>query len=268
MLYPQNYRKNACFLALLLFLFSDISYSQAKTKTFRSGVTLNTFKINDHAASSLTQQNTLFGFYFSFGLHSAKSYESISINTFSGKLYNHLSFAETSMNNAYIDWFKTWNVKPERNLPIYLGFNLRSSSVLTKREKFPNNSGYSTFSTSLSLAFRVEKQIINRRNKPVDLSFTGSFLVFSYIIRPSLGSVAPISYSGEISQDFDQYMTSGRFVTINKLQYYYASTSVVFHPWKKVFLSLGYNWSFFHYTVDPSYFEINHQVFLNLGIQF
>ena len=122
--------------------------------------------------------------------------------------------------------------------------------------------------TSLSPAFRIEKQLLNRKEKPVDLSLCGSIAILSYIIRPSGWTVAPISRSGEISQNTDQYYNSGRFVSLNKMQFYNTSITVDFHPRKWFLLSIGYNWNLLYYKAFPAYYEINHQIFLHVGIRF
>jgi len=259
------YREVLFFLLIVI----PISLSgNPKTKSFRTGINLNTIKIKDLAASSLQQQNTLAGFSFAFRLHSDKSYENISINRISGKLHNKESFISTKINLANIDWIKTWNIINYKTIPLGIGFNLHSEQAFTTRDEFSNNTSYNTFFHSLSPTFRIEKQILNPKQKPIDFSFMASGLIFSYIIRPSLTTAFPISYSGELAETSDDYYTSGRFVSLNKLQYFKTSTSIDFHPWKKFLFSIGYNWSFMNYNTEPVYYEINHEVFLHVGIQF
>jgi hypothetical protein len=149
-----------------------------------------------------------------------------------------------------------------------VGINLQTSTSTTTRSSFPNNPSYSCFVTSLSPAFRVERSMINKKQKSVVFSLTNTLSILAYIIRPSIGTVSPIDYSGKMSQSTNEYIFSGRFVSLNKLQLITSSVAFDFHLNRHLIFSIGYNWNYMHYGVDPAYYQVNHQFFTHVGIKF
>jgi len=71
-----------------------------------------------------------------------------------------------------------------------------------------------------------------------------------------------------MSTSTSDYFFSGRFVTLNKLQDISSSIAVDFNVSRRFIFSVGYNWNFLHYGVDPLYYQVNHQIFTHVGIKF
>jgi hypothetical protein len=149
-----------------------------------------------------------------------------------------------------------------------IGIYLQSGNSILSRTEFPNNPSYSCYLTSLSPAFRLERKVVSKKQKAIVFNLTNTVSIFGYIIRPSLGTVSPISYSDKLSQTNSDYFSSGRVVTLNKLQQLTSSFAIDFHLSKRAIFSIGYNWNYMHYGSDPQYYQVNHQIFTYVGIEF
>jgi hypothetical protein len=253
------------FVLLYLYFFS---FARDETITILAGPTINSTMIKDDAVSALPDQNSIFCFSQAFQIQSPKLIERFSFYYQSGKLYNHKSSVNPKSTKIAFDYYRIWYLlRKEKNFA-GCGINLQTSNSTTNRSEFQNNPNYNCFLTAFSPAFRFERRMINKKQKSVVFSLTNTLSILGYIIRPSIGTVAPIDYSGKISQNTNDYFSSGRLVFFNKLQLITSSLAFDFHLSRRLIFSIGYNWNYMYYEVDPLYYQVNHQIFTYVGIKF
>jgi hypothetical protein len=255
-------------ISLILIFLGFPIFGGEKTITFIIEPSINSTTVKDEAISALSTQNALFGLSQSIQIRSVKRIENISFFYQSGKLYNDKSTADPQFTMFSFDYYHVWYlVKKEKNFA-GIGIDVQTSNSNTVRKEFPNNPTYECFLNTLSPAFRYERRIINKKQKSVILNFSGYISVLGYIVRPSLGTVSPISNSGKLSQSTGDYLTSGKFVSLNDLQFVTSSVSVDFNLSRRLVLSFGYNWKYMHYGIDPVYYQVTHQFYTHVGIKF
>ena len=255
-------------VTFFLFFSCFSSFCREKNITILFGPSVNSTYIKDYAVSTLPDQNTIFGFEQAIQIQSAKRIERFTLFYQTGKLYNHESTADPKFTKIAFDYFRIQYLLHGKKNFAGVGINLQTINSSAVRSEFSNNPTYNCFLTNLSPAFRAERRIINKKQRSVVFSLTNTISILAYIIRPSIGTVSPISYSDKMAQNSGDYFSSGKFVSINKFQLITSSAAIDFHLSRHFIFSIGYNWDFLHYRVDPVYYQINHQIFAHVGIKF
>jgi hypothetical protein len=255
------------FLIIAILIFTD-SYGQGKLHILEAGPTGTVFKINDKAASALTYSNFIFGFNFEYIESSPDLYDAIKFHVQNGKLKNNISSASNLEATQFqFDWSKLWNLDLLRNSSQLLGFQWLTDYTNTRWENFSNNKQYFCFSSSLVPEIILKKDFVIHGLIHLSTLAKGSAGLFSYVIRPSIASTSPITPTETHPGNFWAKTTSGRLVSLCKLQQFNTSLSIELFKNKRIFTALEYNWSYFAYKVDNPYYEISHQFTILLGIR-